>query len=198
MGVTGWCMGGSVAFLAAAYWELGAAVSFYGGGITQGRFGMPPLIDLAPTLQTPWLGLFGDHDAVDPHRRGRGAQGHRGREGQGADRVVRYGAPTTASTATRAPRTTRPRPPTAGPACSRSSASTSADPPPTTTHCARPAGRRRPRGGDAGGASRVRSRPPRTIRRAGSRGGRTTAGPSARSDAVGRARRLIASTDRVD
>jgi carboxymethylenebutenolidase len=66
VGVTGWCMGGSVAFLAAAYWDLGAAVSWYGGGITQGRFGMPPLIDLAPTLQTPWLGLFGDNDASIP------------------------------------------------------------------------------------------------------------------------------------
>jgi carboxymethylenebutenolidase len=27
---------------------------------------MPPLIDLAPTLQTPWLGLFGDNDASIP------------------------------------------------------------------------------------------------------------------------------------
>ena len=64
--VVGFCMGGSVAFLAASYWELGAAVSFYGGGITQGRFGMPPLIDMASTLQTPWLGLFGDQDASIP------------------------------------------------------------------------------------------------------------------------------------
>jgi len=62
----GFCMGGSVAFLAASYWELGAAVSFYGGGITQGRFGMPPLLDMAPTLQTPWLGFFGDLDESIP------------------------------------------------------------------------------------------------------------------------------------
>jgi carboxymethylenebutenolidase len=62
----GFCAGGSVAFLAASYWELGAAVSFYGGGVTQGRFGMPPLLDLAPTLQTPWLGLFGDLDTSIP------------------------------------------------------------------------------------------------------------------------------------
>jgi carboxymethylenebutenolidase len=62
----GFCAGGSVAFLAAAYWELGAAVSFYGGGVTQGRFGMPPLLDLAPTLQTPWLGFFGDLDESIP------------------------------------------------------------------------------------------------------------------------------------
>lgn len=64
--VVGFCMGGSIAFLAASYWELGAAVSFYGGGITQGRFQMPPLIDMAPTLQTPWLGLFGDLDESIP------------------------------------------------------------------------------------------------------------------------------------
>ena len=64
--VVGFCMGGSIAFLSASYWELGAAVSFYGGGITQGRFGMPPLLDMAPTLQTPWLGLFGDLDQSIP------------------------------------------------------------------------------------------------------------------------------------
>jgi carboxymethylenebutenolidase len=64
--VVGFCMGGSIAFLAASYWELGAAVSFYGGGITQGRFQMPPLIDMAPTLQTPWLGMFGDLDESIP------------------------------------------------------------------------------------------------------------------------------------
>ena len=64
--VVGFCMGGSITFLAASYWELGAAVSFYGGGITQGRFGMPPLLDMAPTLQTPWLGLFGDLDESIP------------------------------------------------------------------------------------------------------------------------------------
>jgi carboxymethylenebutenolidase len=64
--VVGFCMGGSVSFAAACYRKLGAAVTFYGGGITQGRFGFPPLFDLAPTLQTPWLGLFGDLDASIP------------------------------------------------------------------------------------------------------------------------------------
>jgi carboxymethylenebutenolidase len=66
VGAIGYCMGGSVSFLAACYWELGAAVSYYGGGITQGRFQMPPLIDLAPTLQTPWIGFFGDQDESIP------------------------------------------------------------------------------------------------------------------------------------
>jgi carboxymethylenebutenolidase len=55
-------MGGTVTFLAAARHPLGAAVSFYGGGVAEGRFGMPPLIELAPELETPWLGLFRDLD----------------------------------------------------------------------------------------------------------------------------------------
>ncbi len=62
VGVVGFCLGGSVSFLSAARWPLGAAVSFYGGGIAEGRFGIPPLVELAPVLQTPWLGLFGDLD----------------------------------------------------------------------------------------------------------------------------------------
>jgi len=62
----GFCMGGSISFVAACFWRLGAAVTFYGGGIAQSRFGFPPLFDIAPTLQTPWLGLFGDLDASIP------------------------------------------------------------------------------------------------------------------------------------
>jgi carboxymethylenebutenolidase len=61
-GVVGFCMGGSVAFYAATMRELGAAVTFYGGGVTTGRFGLPPLVDLAPDLKAPWLGLYGDLD----------------------------------------------------------------------------------------------------------------------------------------
>jgi carboxymethylenebutenolidase len=62
----GFCMGGSISFVAGCYWPLGAAITFYGGGIAQSRFGLPPLFDLAPTLQSPWLGLFGDLDASIP------------------------------------------------------------------------------------------------------------------------------------
>ena len=65
-GVVGFCMGGSVALATAATRALGAAVTFYGGGLATGRFGYPPLIDLAPDLQTPWLGLFGDLDRGIP------------------------------------------------------------------------------------------------------------------------------------
>ena len=66
VGVVGFCMGGSVAFFAAARHPLGAAVTFYGGGVAEGRFGMPSLIAMAPELKTPWLGLFGDKDQGIP------------------------------------------------------------------------------------------------------------------------------------
>ena len=60
--VVGFCMGGTVAFIEAATRTLGAAVTFYGGGIAQGRFGSPSLLKLAPELKTPWLGCYGDKD----------------------------------------------------------------------------------------------------------------------------------------
>jgi carboxymethylenebutenolidase len=66
IGIVGFCMGGTVAFFAATQWQLGAAVTFYGGGISQGRFGFPSLLDIAPELQTPWLGLYGDRDQGIP------------------------------------------------------------------------------------------------------------------------------------
>jgi carboxymethylenebutenolidase len=65
-GVVGFCMGGAVTFLAAVRRPLGAAVTFYGGGVAQGRFGMPPLVEMAPELQAPWLGLYGDRDQSIP------------------------------------------------------------------------------------------------------------------------------------
>jgi carboxymethylenebutenolidase len=65
-GVVGFCMGGTVAFLTAVRRQLGAAVTFYGGGVAQGRFGLPPQIELAPELETPWLGLYGDEDQSIP------------------------------------------------------------------------------------------------------------------------------------
>ncbi len=66
VGVVGFCMGGSVAFLSGVRRGLGAAVTFYGGGVAEGRFGMPPLVEMAPELKTPWLGLFGDEDQGIP------------------------------------------------------------------------------------------------------------------------------------
>jgi carboxymethylenebutenolidase len=87
--VVGFCMGGSVSFVAACFWPLGAAVTFYGGGITQSRFGFPPLFDLAPTLQTPWLGLFGDLDQSIPTNEVEGLQAAMARTAHDAE-VVRY------------------------------------------------------------------------------------------------------------
>ena len=66
IGVVGFCMGGTVALAAATFRPLGGAVTFYGGGLTEGRFGLPPLIELAPRIQTPWLGLYGDLDKGIP------------------------------------------------------------------------------------------------------------------------------------
>jgi carboxymethylenebutenolidase len=66
IGVVGFCMGGTVAFYAAATLAFGASVTFYGGGVTAGRFGLPPLVELAPSLKTPWLGLYGDLDKGIP------------------------------------------------------------------------------------------------------------------------------------
>ncbi len=66
VGVVGFCMGGSVTLVTAVDHALGAAVTFYGGGVTAGRFGFDPLVEQAPRLQTPWLGLFGDLDQGIP------------------------------------------------------------------------------------------------------------------------------------
>jgi crotonobetainyl-CoA:carnitine CoA-transferase CaiB-like acyl-CoA transferase/dienelactone hydrolase len=64
--IIGFCMGGTIAFHAGAEWELGAAITFYGGGIAQGRFGLPAMAEAAPNLKTPWLGEFGDLDQSIP------------------------------------------------------------------------------------------------------------------------------------
>jgi carboxymethylenebutenolidase len=67
IGIVGFCFGGRTTFLAAVRRRLGAAVGFYGGGIVTGRFPQfPPLIDESPSLQSPWLGLFGDADQGIP------------------------------------------------------------------------------------------------------------------------------------
>jgi len=65
-GVVGFCMGGTIALVTAARRDVGAAVTFYGGGVTEGRFGFPPLVDEAARLRAPWLGLYGDLDQSIP------------------------------------------------------------------------------------------------------------------------------------
>ncbi len=65
-GVVGFCMGGTVALITAVQRDVGAAVSFYGGGLAKGRFGFGPLIEEAVRLRAPWLGLYGDLDQGIP------------------------------------------------------------------------------------------------------------------------------------
>jgi carboxymethylenebutenolidase len=60
IGVVGASIGGSLALYAAAARALGAAVTIDGEGVTRARFGLPPLIELAEDLKTPWLGLYSD------------------------------------------------------------------------------------------------------------------------------------------
>ncbi len=64
--VVGYCMGGTVAFYAATLGLVAAAASYYGGGIGAGRFGLPPLVDLAPRLTCDWIGFYGDLDKGIP------------------------------------------------------------------------------------------------------------------------------------
>lgn len=66
IGIVGYCMGGTVATFADTLGLVGAAVSFYGGGVTSGRFGLPSLVELAPTIRAPWMGLFGGLDKGIP------------------------------------------------------------------------------------------------------------------------------------
>ena len=67
IGIVGFCFGGRVTFMVSLHRALGAAVGFYGGGIVTARFPQfPPLVERSASLQTPWLGLFGDEDASIP------------------------------------------------------------------------------------------------------------------------------------
>jgi carboxymethylenebutenolidase len=65
-GIVGFCMGGSVTLYVAATRTLGAAVTFYGGGLAQGRFGFPAGLELGAEIRVPWLGLYGDQDQGIP------------------------------------------------------------------------------------------------------------------------------------
>jgi len=48
IGVVGFCMGGTIALVTAARRDIGAAVTFYSGGIKDGLFGFPPLVEKHP------------------------------------------------------------------------------------------------------------------------------------------------------
>ncbi len=67
VGVIGYCSGGRQSFLAACSLQLDAAVDCYGACIVNAPpEGMPlkvePIVDLAPNLSCPLLGLFGADD----------------------------------------------------------------------------------------------------------------------------------------
>lgn len=66
VGVVGFCAGGLISLVIGVERPVSAAVTFYGGGITEGRFGFAPLATLAPRLRAPWLGLYGDQDSGIP------------------------------------------------------------------------------------------------------------------------------------
>jgi carboxymethylenebutenolidase len=66
IGVVGFCLGGTIALVTASQRSIGAAVSFYGGGVAKGRFGFRPLLEEAADLRAPWLGLYGDLDQGIP------------------------------------------------------------------------------------------------------------------------------------
>ena len=121
MGVIGFDLGGTVALLVAAERTLGAAVTVEGEGITEARSAaLPSLIDAAPGLTCPWLGIYGE----PARRRAPGAQAaaRRGRVLRGRHRTSWSTRPAdTASTTTRTP------PPTPGSAPSTGSTRTCAE-----------------------------------------------------------------------
>lgn len=62
VGVVGFDLGGTAALVVAANRELGAAVSVGGRGISSpATTGLPALVDIAGSLVSPWLGLYGDN-----------------------------------------------------------------------------------------------------------------------------------------
>jgi carboxymethylenebutenolidase len=61
MGVLGFDLGGTVALVVATERTLGAAVSVGGDGITEApSAGLPSLVEAAPGLTCPWLGVYGE------------------------------------------------------------------------------------------------------------------------------------------
>ncbi len=77
LGVMGFCMGGRLAFLAAARHadRLGAAVCFYGGGIApdgEDRFGrVPPISEAGAIKGAVFLGYGADDQSIDAGQHGR-------------------------------------------------------------------------------------------------------------------------------
>lgn len=67
IGVVGFDLGGTVALVVAASRGIGAAVTVSGGGVEERLSeGLPTLVEAAPSLLCPWLGLYGEEDDAIP------------------------------------------------------------------------------------------------------------------------------------
>jgi len=69
VGITGFCLGGQYAFMAACRVAgLAAAVSWYGMLRSEGPRALKPEspLEMAPRLGCPWLGLYGEDDPLVP------------------------------------------------------------------------------------------------------------------------------------
>jgi carboxymethylenebutenolidase len=66
VGAMGFCMGGTIGFFLDTRRDLGAVVSFYGHLAGSSWDGVPSALDTYTELRAPWLGQFGDEDAMIP------------------------------------------------------------------------------------------------------------------------------------
>jgi len=67
IGVVGFDLGGAAALVVASSRQVGAAVSVAAGGIEERLSdGLPTLLEAAPSLACPWLGLYGEEDDAIP------------------------------------------------------------------------------------------------------------------------------------
>jgi carboxymethylenebutenolidase len=68
IGVVGFGLGGALALIVATQRDLGAAVTVGGIGVVQPVAPtLPPLVDVAPDLRCPWLGIYeADSEIPDP------------------------------------------------------------------------------------------------------------------------------------
>jgi len=60
LGVVGFDLGGTAALVVASQRKLGAAVSVGGQGPVADARELPPLVEIAGSLTSPWLGIYGD------------------------------------------------------------------------------------------------------------------------------------------
>ncbi|CAI7981079.1 carboxymethylenebutenolidase [Frankia sp. Hr75.2] len=91
--IVGFCMGGTVALFTATRTPLAGAVSFYGGAVSSPAWpGVPALLEVAPSLRGPWLGLYGEEDTMIPVTDVTGLRAAAARSGQPTELVSYPGA----------------------------------------------------------------------------------------------------------